>query len=462
MEQIERIKSILEEEVRSITLKEQELNDLICTRNRYNGLFSYAKTINELLDNKESLLILLKNIDENIYYLMESKVKTLENIRNKQNKTEEDKLSYKNVVESIKTLFLDLQVKYNDLKRKISIYTVSVSQSKDKKINYQKIISRIKYKQFISWHLVEYIKDLLDSKDIDDVTQITFLEYLRIYNQKIYGKAYITSENYKNAVLDMLNFGFEDFHDDTLDYNQEITKKIDLHYSILEYQIDFKKYFEELRKEIPDENDIKLFMTLMIERIQNEINDLISMIKDKEFYMDEDIRKDIISSYQKLLSWYKIFRDEYIKICTLKIEEVPQTNVNLIFSKDINGHPYILKDLKYVNNEYLERVLNLLTDLQNGTLMNRNIEALKYRFSEFRKLKDDQIRIVVKEISPSLYCILGVDTKKSTESRAIYEILCSRLYPKDKEEYPALIEEGKEIIEMVKSYINDNKRKGSR
>ena len=320
MEQIERIKSILEEEVRSITLKEEELNDLICTRNRYNGLFSYAKTINELLDNKESVLILLKNIDENIYYLMQSKINILESIRNKQNKTEEDKLSYKNVVESIKTLFLDLQVKYNDLKRKISIYTVSVNQSKDKKINYQKIISRIKYKQFISWHLVEYIKDLLDSKDIDDVTQITFLEYLRIYNQKIYGKAYITSENYKNAVLDMLNFGFEDFHDDTLDYNQEITKKIDLHYSILEYQIDFKKYFEELRKEIPDENDIKLFMTLMIERIQNEINDLIGMIKDKEFYMDEDIRKDIISSYQKLLSWYKIFRDEYIKICTLKIE----------------------------------------------------------------------------------------------------------------------------------------------
>lgn len=308
---------------------------------------------------------------------------------------------------------------------------------------------------------MEYIKDLLDSKDIDDVTQITFLEYLRIYNQKIYGKAYITSENYKNAVLDMLNFGFEDFHNDTLDYNQEITKKIDLHYSILEYQIDFKKYFEELRKEIPDENDIKLFMTLMIERIQNEINDLISMIKDKEFYMDEDIRKDIISSYQKLLSWYKIFRDEYIKICTVKIEEVPQTNVNLIFSKDINGHPYILKDLKYVNNEYLERVLNLLTDLQNGTLMNRNIDRL-VRFAEFKKLKDDQVRIVIRQISPTLFCIVGVGVKKENLGTLMYETLCNRGYPKDKEEYPALIEEGKEIIEMVKSYINDNKRKGSR
>lgn len=457
MEQIERIKSILEEEVRSITLKEQELNDLICTRNRYNGLFSYAKTINELLDNKESVLILLKNIDENIYYLMQSKINILESIRNKNNKTEEDKQA----IESIKILFSDLQVKYNDLKRKISIYTVSVSQSKDKKINYQKIISRIKYKQFISWHLVEYIKDLLDSKDIDDVTQITFLEYLRIYNQKIYGKAYITSKNYKNAVLDMLNFGFEDFHDDTLDYNQEVAKKVDLHYSILEYQIDFKKYFEELRKEIPDENDIKLFMTLMIERIQNEINDLISMIKDKEFYMDEDIRKDIISSYQKLLSWYKIFRDEYIKICTLKIEEVPQTNVNLIFSKDINGHPYILKDLKYVNNEYLERVLNLLTDLQNGTLMNRNIDRL-VRFAEFKKLKDDQVRIVIRQISPTLFCIVGVGVKKENLGTLMYETLCNRGYPKDKEEYPALIEEGKEIFEMVKSYINDNKRKGSR
>ena len=457
MEQIERIKSILEEEVRSITLKEEELNDLICTRNRYNGLFSYAKTINELLDNKESVLILLKNIDENIYYLMESKINTLESIRNKNSKTEE----YKQAIESIKTLFLDLQVKYNDLKRKISIYTVSVSQSKDKKINYQKIISRIKYKQFISWHLVEYIKDLLDSKDIDDVTQITFLEYLRIYNQKIYGKAYITSKNYKNAVLDMLNFGFEDFHDDTLDYNQEVAKKVDLHYSILEYQTDFKKYFEELRKEIPDENDIKLFMTLMIERIQKEIIDLIGMIKDKEFYMDEDIRKDIISSYQKLLSWYKIFRDECVKIYNVKIEEVPQTNVNLIFSKDINSHPYILKDLKHINNEYLERVLNLLTDLQNGTLMNRNIDRLA-RFTEFKKLKDDQVRIVIRQISPTLFCIVGVGVKKENLGTLMYETLCNRGYPKDKEEYPALIEEGKEIFEMVKSYINDNKRKGSR
>lgn len=458
MEQIERIKSILEDEVRSITLKEEELNDLICTRNRYNGLFSYAKTINELLDNKESVLILLKNIDENIYYLMESKVKTLESIRNKNNKTEEDKQA----IESIKILFSDLQVKYNDLKRKISIYTVSVSQSKDKKINYQKIISRIKYKQFISWHLVEYIKDLLDSKDIDDVTQITFLEYLRIYNQKIYGKAYITSENYKNAVLDMLNFGFEDFHDYTLDYNQEIAKKIDLHYSILEYQTDFKKYFEELKKEIPDENDYKLFITLMIEQIQKEINDLISMIKDKEFYMDEDIRKEIINNYQKLLSWYKIFRYECIKVYEVKEEEVPQIKVDLIFTKDFNGHPYVLKDLKHVNNEYLERVLNLLTDLQNGTLVNRNIEAFVDDFSKFKKLKDDQIRIVVKELSPTLYCILGIAAKKSTANKALYKALCSRGYPKNKEEYPVLIEEGKEIFEMVKSYIDDNKRKGSR
>ena len=112
MEQIERIKSILEEEVRSITLKEEELNDLICTRNRYNDLFSYVKTINELLDNKESVLILLKNIDENIYYLMQSKINTLESIRNKNSKTEEDKQA----IESIKILFSDLQVKYNDLK----------------------------------------------------------------------------------------------------------------------------------------------------------------------------------------------------------------------------------------------------------------------------------------------------------------------------------------------------------
>ncbi len=459
MEQIERIKSILEEEVRSITLKEEELNDLISIKDIFDEFYSYCNTLNNLLENKERVLILLKNIDENIYHLMGNKINILEEIRNKNNKTEVDKEITDNAVKSINKLFFDLQLKYNDLI--IRINTLSANKNEENGLIYQKIISKIKYKQFIEWHLVEYIKNLFDSKDIDDVTQITLLEYLRIYNQTIYEKMYDYEETYKNNILDMLNFCFEDFHDDTLDYNQEVAKKIDLHYSILEYQTDFKNYFEELKKEIPDENDIKLFMTLMLEKIQKEITDLISMIKDKEFYMDEDIRKDIISSYQKLLSWYKIFRDEYVKVYEVKEEEIPQTKLDLIFAKDINNHPYILKDLKHVNKEYLEKVLKLLNDLQDGVLMNRNIDRLA-RFTEFKKLKDDQVRIVIRQISPTLFCVVGVAVKKENLGVLIYETICSRGYPKNKKEYSDLIEEGKEIFEMVKAYIDDNKRKGSR
>lgn len=461
MEQIERIKSILEEEVRSITLKEEELKGLLYTSIRYSTLFSYANTINDLLENKESVLILLKDIDENVYYLLRSKLKDLENIKNKKDKTEEDKVLYRNIVDSIKKLFSELQIQYNSLKRKIAINTISVDQSKDKKYNYKKIISRIKYNQFISWHFVEYINDLFDSKDIDDVTQITLLEYLRIYNQKIYGRAANYSNTYKNTVLDMLNFGFEDFSDDTLDYNQEVVKKIDLHYSLLDYQTNFNLYFKDLQNEIPDENDYKLFITLMLEKIQKEIDDLISMIKDKESYIDEDNRKEIIDNYQKLLSWYKIFRDECIKAYEVNEEEVPQTKVDLIFAKDINGHSYILKDLKHVNNEYLNEVLKFFVDLQNGTMVTKNVHNFK-KFPELKRIRYGQIRIIFRMVSPTLYIVVGVGVKKDNTGNLLYDTLCSRPYPKNKEEYPALIEEGKEIFEMVKSYIDDNKRKGSR
>lgn len=461
MEPIERIKSLLEEEIKNFTLKEQELKELSVEKSLFDEMFAYANTLNDLLDNKERVLMFLKELDEDIYFIMENKINILERIKDKRNKTSENRNIYDDAVASVQKLFLDLQVKYGILNRKIKIYTVSINQNRENVQKYQAILTKLKYHQFIPWPLIQTINELLESRDVDSITQIVMLENLRIYNQTIYEKKHNFKPSYKSNVLDMLTFGFEDFYDDTLDYNLNIEKKVALHYSLLGYQTDFVSYFEDLKKEIPDDNDYKLFIMLMLEKIQKEIHDLIVMIKDIEFYMDDNIRKDIIKNYQQLLSFYRLFRNEYIKT-DKKVEEVPQNKVDLIFAKDNYGRPYILKDLKYVNKEYLSEVLKLLKGLQTGSLANRNIETLKHKYAGFKKLKNDQIRIVIKELSPSIYCIIGLGVKKDNTGHILYDPLCSREYPKNKSEYPALIAEGKEIFEKVGLYIEENMRKGKR
>ena len=67
MEPIERIKSLLEEEIENFTLKEQELKELSVEKSLFDEMFAYANTLNDLLDNKERVLMFLKELDEDIY-----------------------------------------------------------------------------------------------------------------------------------------------------------------------------------------------------------------------------------------------------------------------------------------------------------------------------------------------------------------------------------------------------------
>ena len=85
MEPIERIKSLLEEEIKNFTLKEQELKELSVEKSLFDEMFAYANTLNDLLDNKERVLMFLKELDEDIYFIMENKINILERIKDKLN-----------------------------------------------------------------------------------------------------------------------------------------------------------------------------------------------------------------------------------------------------------------------------------------------------------------------------------------------------------------------------------------
>lgn len=69
---------------------------------------------------------------------------------------------------------------------------------------------------------------------------------------------------------------------------------------------------------------------------------------------------------------------------------------------------YIEKDIEDVPKEYLNRVKKLLEGFKTNTLVDREIEGFTAngKLKGYKKLKDDQVRIVFRNINNN-YLILG-------------------------------------------------------
>lgn len=457
---MEEIIRMLEYEINKHKYNEEKLEELKLQQDLYKEILNYDKNIEMILDNKESILLILENLDKNIYMALLNKIAYIENLRRK---NLIDSKEYLNAFKYIEKIFAEISKKYEEVKLMSLEQEKALIENKECNTIFQTIISKIKYNQFISKSYIKYLSMFFEKKGLSSIQQIKLLELVDIYNKEIYEKINNLPNNYKNDILDMLSFGFEIFEDQTLDYNSEIAKKVELHYSLLEFQTDFEQYLKEIQLEIPDNNDLQLFYILMINKIQDEIIELISIIKDKEFYADEDIKKDIIEQYRKLLNYYLKFRNEYLKKTEKNDQFIFQDKIEIVFAKDSdNSKPYFIKDLKYISNENLNRVLNLIESLINRTLTYKKIEGFSSQWKDFRKLKDGQIRIIIKELKPNLYCIMGVAEKKRQKGDLIYNTLCTRNCPICDAEYEELMQESQEIMDYIQNYINENKRKGNR
>lgn len=459
MENISQIVDMLEFEIEKDKSDKEEFENISTLNVLYEEIVKNANDINKIIENKENILIILDMIDKNIEFALSKKLIVIEQYRQRKLT---NTIEYTNAVNYVNKIFDQMIKKNEELKSKIKEMSIKISDNKDKIKLFKFTLKKIKYKQYIPYKIVKFLDSFFEEKGIPKIDQIKFLEIINIYNRNIYEKIHHYTQSYKNEVLDMLSFGFEIIEDDSLDYNQNIAKKVDLHYSLLNYQNDYKQYFEEIRKEISNENDLKLFYIIMIRKLQEQILENIALIKDKDFYVDLDTKKEIITEFKRLTSLYIKFRNEYFNIISKDDDIVETSDIKVIFAQDQSGKTYFLKDLKNINNEYLEKMLELITSLINSTLTNKNIEGFVSQYKDFRKLKNDQIRIVFHPINPKLYCIMGVGIKKDNAGNVLYKTLCGRKYPTSEIEISKLLDESDKILEYIEQYVMQNKRKGNR
>lgn len=459
MENISQIVDMLEFEIEKDKSDKEEFENISTLNVLYEEIVKNANDINKIIENKENILIILDMIDKNIEFALSKKLIVIEQYRQRKLT---NTIEYTNAVNYVNKIFDQMIKKNEELKSKIKEMSIKISDNKDKIKLFKFTLKKIKYKQYIPYKIVKFLDSFFEEKGIPKIDQIKFLEIINIYNRNIYEKIHHYTQSYKNEVLDMLSFGFEIIEDDSLDYNQNIAKKVDLHYSLLNYQNDYKQYFEEIRKEISNENDLKLFYIIMIRKLQEQILENIALIKDKDFYVDLDTKKEIITEFKRLTSLYIKFRNEYFNIISKDDDIVETSDIKVIFAQDQSGKTYFLKDLKNINNECLGKMLELITSLINSTLTNKNIEGFVSQYKDFRKLKNDQIRIVFHPINPKLYCIMGVGIKKDNAGNVLYKTLCGRKYPTSEIEISELLDESDKILEYIEQYVMQNKRKGNR
>lgn len=329
---------------------------------------------------------------------------------------------------------------------------------------YKTITAMLKNGQVISDEDIEFLFKTLGNLSYSFEEQIRFIESVKKHNVKARAKFAGVSREYKDGVIEMLNFGFEIIKDDSLDYTKNAQDVADMQYEQLEYYDDIDEFLSVTFKMCKTENEYKLVLLLLIKKIQNNILEQIQLIKEKDFYVDKELKEDILHEYNRQLYYYKKLYNAYSNLC-IKDEEVVMENKNdLIFSRNGNGKCYFLHDLEKVNKEYLSTVKKLIDNLLSGNITKNQIEGFDCDYGEFRKLKRDQVRILIKQQGKDLYAVIGAFVKKEQSGDADYKRLSTRSIPKINNPYE-LEQELKysdEVLNSFEQFVNENARIGNR
>lgn len=203
---MEEILQLLEYEISVYQSKKENLENLKTTQDLYSEVLSHSNSIDEILENKENILILLNFIDNNSYTMLLKKITLIETLRRK--KLTEYK-EYESAVNIINKIFSNLKIEYEKINLQVSEEEKLINNNQTRISIFKNIISRVKYNQFIPYKFVNYLNSFFEEKNLNILKQIKYLELLNIYNKTIYEKIHNMPNSYKNDVLDMLSFGFE-------------------------------------------------------------------------------------------------------------------------------------------------------------------------------------------------------------------------------------------------------------
>ena len=337
------------------------------------------------------------------------------------------------------------------------IYKYLKSANPRKKL-FVSLIYNLKKSQLVKEHHLDELKKLFEEKNMPYEDQICIFEHIKKHNDKVRSRFSKVEREHKNEILEMLEFGFEIISDDSLDYDPRISKELPVCINLLKYYDDTNEFIKHLFDTYKESNLIQGLFIGLINHIQDNILEQRNMIKEKDFYIDSDLRDEICEEFNHQLLMYIKLRDYYDKVFESEEEIVDIEERTLVYATKESGEPYVYDDIKDFPEEYLDKLESLIKSFKAGNLTKKHIAGFTTNLHQYRKLKDDQIRVVIKQVAENTFCVLGFAVKKDQRGGA-YNKICAREIPNNLKQ---ILLEKDEVEDNLFSYIKENHRKGNR
>lgn len=366
------------------------------------------------------------------------------------------------------------EIKEDYLKSKTRLEEVirELSSRKNKVISSRRVLSCLKYRQVIKKEDIAILNDLLRELNYSNDDVACIVENIFVRNKSLVtGKTGIyfdIDEKYK--ILDLISFGGEVFSLPYVSNPLKLEKFAESFCAILDNCSDdsildnYVDFLPSIGKEVKDIDEYAFVLINILKKIRSRLDEKIDLIKDSDFIMDKEIKDELASDCYRLIEYYKLFRkhlDEKIECeeLNVSVDETEQTidnenKNNLFYLINTNGKCYFASDLKDIPFEYISKVLELVNKFKSGNIGNKKIKRLSYK-SEFYELKDDQIRIIYKNIKDNDYLVYGVLIKKDDwKYRTEFFNIIARV--------GSISENSEEIETQLNEYVSNNRRKWSR
>ncbi|MCR4581926.1 MAG: hypothetical protein K5666_05430 [Bacilli bacterium] len=310
---------------------------------------------------------------------------------------------------------------------------------------------------------------LLDKKLSMDVA-LYVMEELRIHNTKV-THPNLPIFNTVNIMMSEKNEPLEITSEEEIKYGVQDASLLQSYYKSLVTTDNLDQLLKDIQGTFASNEEfiyiIKNIINFQISEIENTKELLYSSyleITDRKAAIS--LNKEEKANLSLLLSYYyeaiNIQEEETEHIDEILEQEEEQDKNNLLFLDrgSYGQDTYFEHDLKSIPEQKYEEVKYLLTQFMKDNLPDKSVRQLVDYLRKFRELRGDQVRIIFKHLKGNDYLVLGVALKKDDVDNVMYTSLTGRF--NDKRDYSYLHEQKDETLNRILTYINDNKRKGSR
>lgn len=274
----------------------------------------------------------------------------------------------------------------------------------------------------------------------------------------------------KYAFLDLLRTNYEKFPI-LIPKNKISSNAKNMIDSIMISMPSYKTIPDKVVAQLPIYDDkiyeISEYKTIYYEvmrNIQEQIKSIVDMAGNPDFYFDQDLKKDVLTEYNEWIGLYietRNFFDNQISNIKDPIEideNTTEIKTKMYFAKTSNGSSFMERDLKSIPEESYETIMSLMKAKRYGVTTTLTDKQLlnSATFKQTRELKNDQVRIIYKNLGNDSIVILGVGLKKDDNDLVLYRTLSSRNFDID-----TTISEDDTYDRIIET-CNENKRKGIR